>query len=203
MTKNNASARRNSTGSVPGTTHEAIEYSPPTTTTPVPTNAPNSSAAFFPSVIAIYFRNETVFLRPADLVNVTHPNQQPTVDTMSYDRFCALVEHYTGQTITGSATLMADVPDECGNPGGPMVGIDGGMIWRAVLQRCQNVGAKEVAFFVFEGDGVEARKKEEKRGGYDLCSVALHVLVLLLVLGALGVDYSGEQGGRKAFRNDI
>lgn len=77
-----------------------------------------------------------------------------------------------------------------------------GRWWGAVLQRCHNVWAKEVAFFVFERDGVEAREREEKRGGYDLCSVALHVLVLLLVLGALGVDYSGEQGGRDGLGGD-
>lgn len=128
-----------------------------------------------------------VMIHPADLVHsdITDDDTQPTIDTMSYDRFWAAIQKYTGQSLARSL-LIAEGPDDSGDPS-MFVGIDSALKWRTVLQRCHDAGAKEITFFVLSEEEVKlTARRRRQRGAIGMCLVVvIFVMSMLLLLRGL------------------
>jgi hypothetical protein len=70
-----------------------------------------------------------------------------TVEHLSLERFWAVIEQGIGLGAQ-EHDLMLEVPDDCGEFGKTLKGMDSGSKFRAELQRCHNAGADELRFLL-------------------------------------------------------
>jgi hypothetical protein len=108
-----------------------------------------------------------------------------TVDHLIWDLFVEFLIEDAG-FIPEKHYLMGYVPDECGQNVKPRF-IPSGGHWRAMLQRCHNVGDKECKFLVLDGK-VEKHREPDKVATHKINhgqSLLYAVPFVVLVLGAL------------------